>query len=126
VAQELLCCAPWELREHAPTEAARERAEGVRLAYVAATRAKDLLVIPAVGDEPFPADSWLQPLYKALYPTRANWRESHPALGCPKFGDSSVVSRPLDYDRQPEFSVRPGLIQPEAGTHEVMWWDPSW
>jgi ATP-dependent helicase/nuclease subunit A len=124
VAQELLCCAPWELREHAPTEAARERAEGVRLAYVAATRAKDLLVIPAVGDEPFPADSWLQPLYKALYPARPNWRKSQPAPGCPKFGDSSVVSRPLDYDREPEFSVRPGLIQPEAGTHEVVWWDP--
>jgi ATP-dependent helicase/nuclease subunit A len=123
-AQELLGCAPWELREHAPTEAARERAEGVRLAYVAATRAKDLLVIPAVGDEPFPADSWLQPLYKALYPARANWRKSRPAPGCPKFGDSSVVSRPLEYDGQPEFSVHPGLIEPEAGTHQVVWWDP--
>jgi ATP-dependent helicase/nuclease subunit A len=123
-AQELLGCAPWELREHAPMEAARERAEGVRLAYVAATRAKDLLVIPAVGDEPFPADSWLQPLYKALYPSQANWRKSRPAPGCPKFGDSSVVSRPLDYDGRPEFSVLPGLIQSEAGTHEVVWWDP--
>ena len=35
-----------------PTSAAREEAEGVRLAYVAATRARDLLVVPAVGDEP--------------------------------------------------------------------------
>ena len=35
------------------TSAAREAAEGVRLAYVAATRARDLLVVPAVGDGPF-------------------------------------------------------------------------
>jgi ATP-dependent exoDNAse (exonuclease V) beta subunit len=112
------------LREHAAAEATRERAEGVRVAYVAATRARDLLVVPAVGDDPFPADSWVGPLYKALYPSRANWRKAGPALGCPVFGAASVVSRPLDYDRQPEFSVRPGLIEPETGAHEVVWWDP--
>ncbi len=64
----LLRCAPWELREHAAEEAARERAEGIRVAYVAATRARDILVVPAVGDEPFPPDGWLTPLYKAIYP----------------------------------------------------------
>jgi ATP-dependent exoDNAse (exonuclease V) beta subunit len=124
-AVELLGCSPWELREHASDEAARERAEGVRVAYVAATRAKDLLVVPAVGDEPFPADGWLGPLYKALYPDRATWRKSDAAEGCPAFGASSVSVRPVDYDGQPEFSVKPGLIQPEAGTHNVVWWDPS-
>jgi ATP-dependent exoDNAse (exonuclease V) beta subunit len=124
-ATELLGCAPWELREHAPEEARRERAEGVRVAYVAATRARDLLVVPAVGDEPFPQEGWLSPLHKAIYPTRANWRRSRPAEGCPEFGPSSVLSRPLDYDRMEELSVRPGLIQPEAGAHEVVWWDPS-
>jgi ATP-dependent exoDNAse (exonuclease V) beta subunit len=36
-----------------------------------------------------------------------------------------VLSRPLDYDRHEDLSVRPGLIQPEAGSHEVVWWDPS-
>ena len=124
-ATELLGCAPWELREHAAEEARRERAEGVRVAYVAATRARDMLVVPAVGDEPFPHEGWLSPLHKAIYPTRANWRKSRPAAGCPEFGVSSVLSRPLEYDRQEEFSVRPGLIQPEAGAHEVVWWDPS-
>ena len=124
-ATELLGCSPWELREHAFEEARRERAEGVRVAYVAATRARDLLVVPAVGDEPFPQEGWLSPLYKAIYPTRANWRKSEPAPGCPEFGASSVLSRPLEYDRLEELSVRPGLIQPEAGTHEVVWWDPS-
>ena len=46
------------------------------MAYVAATRARDLLVVPAVGDEPFPDEGWLSPLNKAIYPSRANWRKS--------------------------------------------------
>lgn len=126
-ATRLLRCAPWELLDHEADEADRERAEGVRVAYVAATRARDLLVVPACGDEPFPQDNWLSPLNKALYPSRETWRKSRPAtkLGCPEFGDSSVVARPMDYDREPEFSVRPGLITPQQGSHEVVWWDPS-
>ncbi len=122
-ATRLLRCAPRELAENEPQESAREQAEGVRVAYVAATRARDLLVIPAIGDEPF--EGWLSPLNKAIYPSRANWRKSAKAEGCPEFGSASVVSRPLEYDREEEFSVRPGLVQPEHGTHEVIWWDPS-
>jgi ATP-dependent helicase/nuclease subunit A len=122
-ATRLLRCAPRELAEHGPQESARERAEGVRVAYVAATRARDLLVIPAVGDGPL--EGWLSPLNKAIYPSRLNWRRSSPAPGCPAFGQSSVVERPLDYDRQEEFSVKPGSIQPENGGHQVVWWDPS-
>ncbi len=49
-ATRLLRCAPWELRDNESEERLRERAEGVRVAYVAATRARDLLVVPAVGD----------------------------------------------------------------------------
>ena len=124
-ATRLLRCAPWELLDHEADEAARERAEGVRVAYVAATRARDLLVVPACGDEPFPQDNWLSPLNKALYPSRDSWRKSRPAPGCPEFGDSSVVARPMDYDREAEFSVRPGLITPQQGSHEIVWWDPS-
>jgi ATP-dependent exoDNAse (exonuclease V) beta subunit len=127
-ATRLLRCAPRELAENEPQESARERAEGVRVAYVAATRARDLLVIPAIGDEPF--EGWLRPLNKAIYPSRADWRRSAKAPGCPEFGSSTVVERPLEYDQQEEFSVRPGLIRPglgrpEQGTHEVVWWDPS-
>jgi len=124
-ATRLLRCAPWELLDHEADEAACERAEGVRVAYVAATRARDLLVVPACGDEPFPQDNWLSPLNKALYPSREAWRRSRPAPGCPEFGASSVVARPMDYDREPEFSVRPGIITPQQGSHEVVWWDPS-
>lgn len=123
-AMELLGCAPKELLDHRDAEARKERAEGVRVAYVAATRARDVLVVPAVGDEAFPADGWLGPLNKALYPARANWRRARKAPGCPEgFGEASVVARPMDYDGQEEFSVRPGLVQPEVGEHEVVWWD---
>ena len=124
-ATRLLRCAPWELLDHEADEAARERAEGVRVAYVAATRARDLLVVPACGDAPFPQDNWLSPLNKALYPSRENWRKSRPAPGCPEFGEASIVSRPMDYDREDEFSVRPGLVSAQQGSHELVWWDPS-
>ena len=122
-ATRLLRCAPRELLENESREFARERAEGVRVAYVAATRARDLLVVPAVGDEPF--DGWLSPLNKAIYPSRANWRRASPHPTCPKFGPKSVLDRPMEYDRDEEFSVKPGLVVPEQGTHNVVWWDPA-
>lgn len=123
-AMRLLRCAPWELLDHEVEEAIRERAEGVRVAYVAATRARDLLVVPAVGDEPFPLEGWLSPLDKAIYPARDHWRTSRTAEGLPKFGQTSVLERPRDYDGNPEASVRPGLITPQVGSHSVIWWDP--
>ncbi len=124
-ATRLLRCAPRELIDHEPQESAREQAEGIRVAYVAATRARDLLVVPAVGDEAFPDGGWLSPLNKAIYPSRGDWRKSQPAPGCPQFGPASVVERPLDYAHEDEFSVRPGRIRPQSGEHEVVWWDPS-
>jgi ATP-dependent helicase/nuclease subunit A len=121
-ATRLLRCAPRELSENEPQESAREHAEGIRVAYVAATRARDLLVVPAIGDEPF--EGWLSPLNKAIYPSRANWRRSKLAEGCPEFGMATVLDRPLDYGDE-EISVRPGLIEPQCGSHNVVWWDPS-
>ncbi|HVO98314.1 MAG TPA: UvrD-helicase domain-containing protein [Bryobacteraceae bacterium] len=124
-ATRLLRCAPRELVDHEPEEAAREQAEGIRVAYVAATRAKDLLVVPAVGDAPFPDGGWLSPLNRAVYPSHSDWRKSQPAPGCPAFGAASVLQRPLEYDREGEISVKPGRLRPEHGDHEVVWWDPS-
>ena len=49
--------APLDLLDHEPEEVARDREEGIRLAYVAATRARDLLVVPAEGDAP-PMEDW--------------------------------------------------------------------
>jgi hypothetical protein len=57
------------LEIHRLSEKEEDLAETRRLFYVAATRARDLLVVPAVGDEPL-AESWLEPLHKALYPAR--------------------------------------------------------
>jgi ATP-dependent exoDNAse (exonuclease V) beta subunit len=119
-ATRLLRCAPWELREHEAEERLRERAEGVRVAYVAATRARDLLVIPSVGDEEL--EGWLGPLNKAIYPANDRYRNATIAEGCPKFGDASVVDRPFFTHDEP--SVQPGWHTPQQGPHEVVWWDP--
>jgi ATP-dependent helicase/nuclease subunit A len=119
-ATRLLRCAPWELRENESQERLRERAEGVRVAYVAATRARDLLVVPAVGDEE--QEGWVGPLNKAIYPPPDRYRSASRAFGCPKFGDASVADRPFFSSDEP--SVKPGLHVPRQGTHEVVWWDP--
>ncbi len=121
-AQKLLGCAPWELIDHRDEETAREKAEGVRLAYVAATRARDLLVVPVIGDEPF--DGWLGPLNKSLYPSKDTWRKPRKAQGVPEFGRESVLNRPIEYG-DGEYSVRPGLHQAAEGGHDVVWWDPA-
>ena len=122
-AQSLLGWAPHELSSNADAELARDQAEGVRVAYVAATRARDLLVVPAVGDGE--QDGWIEPLNKAIYPPSASRRKSEPAAGCPSFGEVSVVSRPQKFDGEPEHSIRPGLHRFSGSSHGVVWWDPA-
>ena len=119
----VLGCSPWDLLDHEEEESARDETEGVRVAYVAATRAKDLLVIPAVGDRAY--EGWLSPLSKAIYPPRAKFREAMPAPFCPEFGEATVLWRPLEYDSSHEGSVKPGMHRPEQGDHSVVWWDPA-
>ena len=58
---------PIELATNEALEIARDEAEGVRVAYVAATRARDLLVVPAVGDVAWDG-GWTAPLNGAIYP----------------------------------------------------------
>jgi ATP-dependent exoDNAse (exonuclease V) beta subunit len=117
---------PWDLLEHEAEEVARDRAEGVRIAYVAATRARDLLVVPAVGDDPFEAgwdgasDGWIAPVHAAVYPAAERRRSSNAAPGCPAFGEDSVLERP-DRETPGRDNVRPG--QHVLG-HDVVWWDP--
>jgi ATP-dependent exoDNAse (exonuclease V) beta subunit len=122
-ATRLLWCAPHELIENDAIERERERAEGVRVAYVAATRARDLLVVPVVGDEE--REGWLAPLNKAVYPKRDRWRWATVPSGCPTFGHRSVLERPIEYERGEEASVKPGAHRPREGAHEVVWWDPQ-
>jgi len=120
---------PVDLNEERDREVARDVAEGIRLCYVAATRARDVLVVPAVGDEPLmdfrpdePARAgWLSPLNAAITPPRDRWGESEPAPGTPKLGRDSVRDRPFDPGAG-QASVRPGLHRLEA--NRVVWWDP--
>ncbi len=119
----LVGCSPWDLLDHEQEERDRDDAEGVRVAYVAATRARDLLVIPGVGDEP--TDGWVSPLNKAIYPSMDRRRHSLVAPGCPAFGIDTVLERPVLCDEPPPFSVKPGLHRPEQGAHSVVWWDPA-
>jgi len=109
---------PRELLERAPAEQAAIAAESVRLAYVAATRARDLLVIPIVGDEPtFPEDGWLAPLQRAMVPTTPSRSEQAPL--CPIMGADTVLDRP-----EPARSkLAPGLYMTKGGP--VAFFDPK-
>lgn len=114
--------APAELNEREEEERKRDEAEGLRIAYVAATRARDLLVVPAVGDAPFER-GWVSCLNAALYPEAARWSRPATAPACPEFGRESVIERPADRAFDPE-GVRPGLHLFENHDYGVVWWDP--
>jgi len=122
--QQLAGCSPPELIEHAAEEMEREREEAVRLVYVAATRARDTLVVPVLGDERF--EGWLSVLTPAVYPdvSRARHPRSSDVPGCPAFGEESTPHRPSNV-KLPMFPVKPGLHAPETGEHRVVWWDPA-
>jgi ATP-dependent exoDNAse (exonuclease V) beta subunit len=119
---------PLDLQEHNLEEARRDEAEGVRLAYVAATRARDILVVPAVGDGPWDK-GWVRPLNRALYPRRGQWDSPEPARGVPLFKGKQTIMADARADGQPiDDTVRPGtyeLIDPGSGEpYSVVWWDP--
>ena len=109
-------------------EARRDEAEGVRLAYVAATRARDILILPAVGDGPYDK-GWVRPLNRALYPPRDQWQSPSPARGVPLFKGKQTIMPDARADGQPvDDTVRPGTYQltdPDSGQpYSVVWWDP--
>jgi ATP-dependent helicase/nuclease subunit A len=123
-AMQLAGCMPVEVQEHADEEMRIEREEAARILYVAATRARDLLVVCAVGDHPY--DGWLAALNPVLYPSELTSfkPQTKQATGCPQFSDDTVVDRPPNAFRRPG-SVSPGLHQPEEASHRVVWWDLS-
>jgi ATP-dependent exoDNAse (exonuclease V) beta subunit len=123
--------APTDLLLHGGIEVERDRAEGHRLAYVAATRARDVLVVPVVGDEMYEG-GWLDPLMPALYPSLIGRQTRSPGPGCPAFPSrDSVLTRP-DGDPARPATVAPGQYtfppaQPGSGIptgYSVVWWDP--
>ena len=99
--------APMDLLRHDPEESAKDRAEAERLAYVAATRARDVLVVPVIGDEAYEG-GWLSPLTPAVYPAEEARRNPRPAARCPAFpSKDSVMNRP-DGDPARPSTVAPG------------------
>jgi ATP-dependent exoDNAse (exonuclease V) beta subunit len=117
--------APKDLNDHKALELAREQKEGERVAYVAATRARDLLVIPAVGDEPY-TEGWVSPLNAALYPAETDRRVQQPATGCPAFqSKDSVLVRP-NGDPATRSTVCPGEHRLGVDPwRTVVWWSPE-
>jgi len=128
-AEPLCGASPADLLDHLELESRREEAEAIRVAYVAATRARDLLVVPAVGDpvpersREFAETGWLDVLRPVVYPAPETKRDPRPAPGCPRFGRDSVFERGPNVRTGPEGSVAPGLHRSEGGT-DVVWWDP--
>ncbi len=119
--------APHELHEHEAEEVARDEAEGVRLAYVAATRARDLLVVPALGDGAWDG-GWFAPLNDAIYPPAAGRRSAGRGPGCPPFKSKDTVLERPNNETAGSFTVCPGLHtmgDDPSTTYDVVWWDPS-
>jgi ATP-dependent exoDNAse (exonuclease V) beta subunit len=116
---------PKDLIDRQAEEHARDLAEGVRLAYVAATRARDVLVVPVVGDEPFDG-GWVSPLNAAVYPPAARRRTPSEAPACPSFKRDSVLDRP-DGGPATAGTVSPGghRLGGDRDAYEVVWWDPA-
>jgi ATP-dependent exoDNAse (exonuclease V) beta subunit len=113
---------PTDLNDHRDLEIERERAEGERIAYVAATRARDLLVVPAVGDEPY-AEGWMAPLNGILYPPEDVRRHQTPARGCPLFKSRDTVLKRPDGDPASSRTMCPGEHRVDDVT--LVWWSPD-
>jgi ATP-dependent exoDNAse (exonuclease V) beta subunit len=116
--------APHDLHEHETEEVLCDQAEGVRLAYVAATRARDLIVVPALGDDVWDG-GWFSPLNRALYPPIATRRQVGRGPKCPAFkSKDSVLQRPND-EPFGNSTVCPGQHVFGDGGYAVVWWEPG-
>src|SRR5215510_5444021 len=117
---------PKDLNDHKDLERRREQREGERVAYVAATRARDLLVVPAVGDEPYP-DGWVAPLNGAIYPAETARRNATPARHCPEFKSKDTVLERPEGDPATSRTMCPGEHRFGTGddSYSVVWWSPE-
>jgi ATP-dependent exoDNAse (exonuclease V) beta subunit len=121
-AMALAGCAPRELLDNASLVLDEDAAEIARLTYVAATRARDLLVVTALGDCPYD-EGWLSPLSAAIYPSATTTALTpHPPY-CNGFGNHTTIKRP---DSITTPSVHPGAYEfGGAAPYTVVWWDPA-
>ena len=119
--QPIAGCTPIELQEASSAALERDAEEAERLLYVATTRARDVLVIPALGDVQL--EGWAAPLQPSLYPPYERRLSPQPAPGCPPLGQDTVRARP---GKAPgvDAGVRPGLHVAQSGA-EIVWWGPA-
>ena len=109
---------PVELAENQEAADRLERQEAMRLLYVAATRARDVLVVPTIGDGVID-DSWTGPLARALIPSLPRGDVTRLAR-LPIFtGDRSLLDAPDDAP-----GVRPGHHASHLDGQGVTFWDP--
>ena len=116
-AMDICGLTPNDVIDHQADELARDRAEAVRLTYVATTRARDLLVIPAVADERRDGE-WLSILNDAIYPAQG----AKPAVRAayPQFGKDGT-SRPFDFISRADTTVKTGTYSFDR--YELTWWN---
>ena len=114
-------CLPHELRVNAEDVLQADAAEAQRLLYVAATRARDLLVVPGMGES---HDAgllgWVEPLSMMLTPEPTERHAGKPCPGVPAFTSRGVIDRP-SAARGSDPIVSPGLHRMQ--TFGVAWWD---
>lgn len=109
---------PAPLVLHAEEALAIDHAEARRLLYVAATRARDVLVVPTTGIQP--TAGWTQPLEATLHQLgKRAFAVEAPQL--PPFGERTVLTN--DDDPERDTGVRPGAYA--DGAARVVWWDPA-
>ncbi|HWL84228.1 MAG TPA: UvrD-helicase domain-containing protein, partial [Polyangiaceae bacterium] len=123
-AMPLAGAAPRELLVHREDVLEQDGEEALRLLYVAATRAREMLVVPVLGDEAS-GDFWTSAMNPVVYPTDDMRRSAVAAPGCPAFGEDSVRERPENARVDVFDAVKPGLHRARAGEHGVVWWDPN-
>ncbi len=116
-AMEICGMTPLDVIDHQSDELERDRAEAVRLTYVAATRARDLLVIPAIADQRLDG-KWLSVLNPAVYPDPSQKPTVRAAY--PQFG-KDATTRPYDFISRADQTVKPGTYRFDG--YEVTWWD---
>ena len=104
--------------------AAREKAEGVRVAYVAATRARDLLVVPAVGDEPYDG-GWVSPLNAQSIRRRRSAAARRRRADARRSSRDSVRNGRTANRPPAAPSARACIVGDGDGEHAVVWWSPE-
>ncbi|MBO6934647.1 MAG: UvrD-helicase domain-containing protein [Deltaproteobacteria bacterium] len=119
-AERVCGASPAELIAHEAEAQVAGDAEELRILYVACTRARELLVVPAVGDGPPEAGrgdhGWLAPLHSVLYVSRKRRGEAGDAPGCPSMGEEATVLQ------RPHGMLTDDPMRPGRQKNGVVWW----